>query len=128
MPKSNRWYPVLERYVSLVAARVDGLGGHADDVKPSLRGFLPGPAKPSGPAGHEAAIGKICAVAYDRFGDFVGFELETESGELRPFRTREEEIAVIARRAWHERCVVRVLADAHASVLGIVLLRAPLQR
>jgi hypothetical protein len=129
MPRANRWYPVLERYVALVAARVDGLGGDSEQIKPSLQGFVPGHVKVPTPHRHHAVVGKICAVAYDRFGDFIGFELETEDGRLRPFRAQEAEVAVIVRRAWQERYVVRVLTEADGNTVeGIVLLRAPLQR
>ena len=38
MMPSNRWYSVLERYNSYIAARVDGLGGDADDIAPSFDG------------------------------------------------------------------------------------------
>jgi len=38
MSPTNRWYPVLERYVSYIAARVDGLGGDSSKVVPSPNG------------------------------------------------------------------------------------------
>ena len=38
MMPSNRWYPVIERHISYIAARVDGLGGDADDIAPSVDG------------------------------------------------------------------------------------------
>ncbi len=37
----NRWYPVLLRYVGLVEARVNGLGGNAGSVSGSLTGVPP---------------------------------------------------------------------------------------
>ena len=42
MPHFNRWHPVLTQYIRLVSARVDGLGGDADDIAPSSDG---GPRK-----------------------------------------------------------------------------------
>jgi hypothetical protein len=43
MDTVNRWYPVLQRYVDIVSKRVDGLGGSARKVPPSLGGL---PLKP----------------------------------------------------------------------------------
>ena len=40
-PASNRWYPVLQRYVSSIAARVDGLGGNSGAIVPSPTGVGP---------------------------------------------------------------------------------------
>ena len=33
--KVNRWYPVIERYIEYISARIDGLGGHSASIKPS---------------------------------------------------------------------------------------------
>jgi len=38
MSPTNRWYPVLQRYISLIAGRVAGLGGDPDAIPPSLDG------------------------------------------------------------------------------------------
>ena len=38
MSPTDRWYPVLRQYIRLVSARVDGLGGDADDIAPSFDG------------------------------------------------------------------------------------------
>ena len=38
MAPSDRWHPVLERYISYIAARVDGLGGDSSEVVPSPNG------------------------------------------------------------------------------------------
>jgi hypothetical protein len=38
MAPSNRWHPVLQRYIEYASARVDGLGGDSDGIKPSLTG------------------------------------------------------------------------------------------
>jgi hypothetical protein len=32
LPASNRWYPVLQRYIGYIGARVDGLGGNANEI------------------------------------------------------------------------------------------------
>jgi hypothetical protein len=38
---SSRWSPVLQRYVSYIAARVDGLGGNSSAILPSPNGAPP---------------------------------------------------------------------------------------
>ena len=38
MPTTDRWYPVLLRYIGQIAARVDGLGGNSQEIPPSLSG------------------------------------------------------------------------------------------
>jgi hypothetical protein len=38
MSPTNRWYPVLLRYISYLSARVEGLGGDPDAIPPSLQG------------------------------------------------------------------------------------------
>jgi hypothetical protein len=35
---SDRWFPVLSRYVSCIAERVDGLGGNSSEIMPSPEG------------------------------------------------------------------------------------------
>ncbi len=41
----SRWFPVLGRYTSVVAGRVDGLGGNSGAIPPSPTGAPPAPAK-----------------------------------------------------------------------------------
>jgi hypothetical protein len=41
MSPSNRWYPVLQRYIHYIAARIDGLGGDSGAIKPSFFGVAP---------------------------------------------------------------------------------------
>jgi hypothetical protein len=96
MSPENRWYPVLQRYISLISARVAGLGGDPDAIPPSLRGA---------PDGREASCehlieykGKVKEVIYDCFGDVEGFVLSDCCG-ARVFKTREREIGKIAVQA-----------------------------
>jgi len=52
---------------------------------------------------HEAQfVGKIERLVYDRFGDFEAFALESASGQVRHFESREPHIAELAMRAWQE--------------------------
>lgn len=41
MSPVNRWYPVLQRYISLVSARIKGLGGDPGSIPPTLGGIPP---------------------------------------------------------------------------------------
>jgi hypothetical protein len=117
MSPTNRWRPVIERYLDLLSARVDGLGGNAAEIPPSFLGNFPG--KP-GKEGHqpgreqrgrfEERTGKIGGLIFDSFGDFEGFILNTEGGEHRYF-SRETEIKTLAERAWSERLRITVLAE-----------------
>ena len=111
MSPINRWHAVLDRYVSYVAARVNGLGGDADSIPPSLGGAPNRHHHKHRKYPHEDCreyTGKVAGVMYDRFGDFDGFVLRAESGEEHPFRGCEHEVEDLVRRAWSERWVVRV--------------------
>jgi hypothetical protein len=136
MEPGNRWIPVLKRYIGLIEARINGLGGHAGTIKPSPWGVRGAPGRHGGPPGSgngtdrdREATGKVDGVIYDRFGDFDGFLLMTEEGHLRDFHSREAEIESLARFAWESRAVITVLAepdDPHCPV-RLILRRAPLQ-
>ena len=60
---TNRWHPVLERYISYLGARVAGLGGRPDEIPPSPDGA---PLQPgTGPA-TTSYTGRVEEVIYDR--------------------------------------------------------------
>jgi hypothetical protein len=112
MPKTNRWYPVLKRYVSYLGDRVDGLGGNADAILPSPTGLpapkgLP-PHKPGSRA--EGFYGKVSEVLYDCFGDFEGFVVGCCEG-ARAFRCRERGVEAVALRSLRERELLEVFVD-----------------
>jgi hypothetical protein len=124
-----RWYAVLQRYVSVVAGRVDGLGGNSQDVPPSLSGY-PGKHRPPEPEpGHglgEGHTGKVEAMLYDRFGDFEGFVLRTESGEELCFHGHEPRVEELVRLAWEERWLITVKFHRHeARWPSAIILRRP---
>jgi hypothetical protein len=125
-PPSNRWYPVLQRYISYLAGRVDGFGGNANQVPPSNIGFVP--IKPGGLKRREMEFtGKVVSISFDRFGDFESFRLLTEDGYEEEFYSRECEIEKLANRAWVERIVISVIvegAQKHHPV-RIIYRRAP---
>jgi hypothetical protein len=114
IPIENRWYPVVQRYLKQVSAKVTGLGGRHED----------------GDRDHDrdrvGLEGKIEGIRYNSFGDFDGFLLHTED-RVYEFRTREPDIERLVTRAWRERIAVRVIArvDAPHLPIEIVLLRLP---
>jgi hypothetical protein len=131
-----RWYPVVQRYIDYVSGRVNGLGGNAGSVAPSLNGTpLKGTEGGQCPShGHEGDHhpehryrGKISGLIFDRFGDFEGLLLDTESGVYK-FLSRELGVKKLAERAWQERLLVTVLAErdgCHHRLMKIIILEPP---
>jgi hypothetical protein len=115
MSPSNRWYPVMERYINYVEAWISGMGGNPATIKASPSG-APGALIPIGahPV-HKGDTGKVEGVIYDRFGDFEGFHLETEAGKEVKFRSREPRIEELVRYALKDRVVITVLPERAAS-------------
>jgi len=58
MPRTNRWYPVLLRCIEQISERVNGLGGDASAIPPSLTGYRPGPRRVREDVAEFA--GKVC--------------------------------------------------------------------
>ena len=114
IPIENRWYPVMQRYLNQVSAKVTGLGGRHED----------------GDRDHDRdrvrLEGKVEGIRYDSFGDFDGFLLRTED-RVHEFRTREPDLERLVTWAWRERITVRVVArvDVPHVPIEIVLLRLP---
>jgi hypothetical protein len=113
MSPSNRWYPVLLRYIGLLSARVNGLGGNASSIPASFSGYS-GPVIGEGGEGRRRPraeyTGKVAGLIFDHFGDFEGFLLETDCSE-HTFLSRERAIEELAERAWHERLRITVRAE-----------------
>ena len=112
---ASPWYPVLLRYIELIAGRLRGIGGDPEGIPPSLGGYRPGTEWPDGePDERRAAFtGKVVSLVYDRFGDFCGFVLDTEDGDRR-FAAREPETKRVVNRAWAERILTTVFVERHA--------------
>jgi hypothetical protein len=104
---SNRWTPVLKRYIDYLSARVKGLGGDPDAIPPSLQG-APLPPDTRG-EGLIERTGKIVEVIYDCFGDFEGFVLG-ECCERHVYKTRERAIGDLVLRACRDRLRVTVVS------------------
>jgi hypothetical protein len=126
LPASNRWMPVLKRYLNIVEGRIVGLGGNPGLIEASPYGVSRSPGKGLGRRPHEAT-GKVAGVIYDRFGDFEGFHLLTEAGHKRLYLCNETEIEALVRYAWLERVVITVVSEDHHPdrPKRIVLERAP---
>jgi hypothetical protein len=103
MSTLNRWYPVLERYISYIAARVDGLGGDFGSILPSPNGV---PVK----ALEYEYTGKVREVVFDCFGDFEGFVL-TDCHHKHVFKTRERGLEEIILRACQQRLLLSVYVE-----------------
>jgi hypothetical protein len=119
-----RWYPVLQRYISYIVARVEGFGGKPWAIEPGLGGITVGEREHS--KERIGYTGKVSAIIYDRFGDFEGFLLNTEDGERR-FRSTEHEIEALVQRSWSERMLITVFVEHHEPhrPMSIIFRRAP---
>jgi hypothetical protein len=111
MSPTNRWYPVMVRYISYLASRVDGLGGNSISIEPNPYGVPP--LQIIHPEKRCEFTGKITGLIFDHFGDFEGFLLDTEECEHR-FFSREREMKELADRAWRERLRITVLVERDA--------------
>lgn len=105
---SDRWFPVLKRYLGYLSARVDGLGGDSGSILPSPNGV---PPEYVSKGVEREYIGKVCEVLFDCFGDFEGFVLSDCKGS-HAFRTREHGIKEIVLRACKERLLLSVYVRA----------------
>ena len=134
IPAQSRWKPVFDRYLQQLEGRLSFLGGDPGKIIPSPTGNWQGtePGKGQGGAhGHEpggegdGVRGKIAALAYDHFGDFAGFDLETESGHRRFFASRERRIEEVVRRACEERFVVVVFPLHEREIRSLLVHETP---
>jgi len=108
MLPTNRWYPVLKRYIQYVSDRVAGLGGDPSAIAASVKGA---PIKHPNPCADLIELrGKVVEVVFDCFGAVEGFVLD-DCCRLHALRTREREIGELAIRACHERLPIAVFAE-----------------
>ena len=110
MSRANRRYPVLVRYIGLLAARVNGLGGNASSIPASFNGYtgpMPGKDHRGKPRWEAEYTGKVAGLIFDHFGDFEGFLLETHCSE-HTFLSRERAIMELTERALRERLRITV--------------------
>lgn len=107
MSSTNRWYLVLQRYIAVLSARIEGLGGDPSAIPPSPDG-APGPN--GGEQDLVSFTGKVVEVIYDCFGAFEGFVLGECCG-TRAFRARECAIGEIVLRACKDRLLLTVYVE-----------------
>ena len=107
MVPSNRWYPVLQRYITYISDRVAGLGGDPNAIPPSASGA---PISVIGKRKARSYTGKVCEVIYDCFGEFEGFVLES-CCERHSFKSCERGIGELVLRACRERLVATVVVE-----------------
>ena len=93
----NRWFPVLQRYIACLSARIEGLGGDPNAIPPSPDGAPPNYREGTEPQ-LEAVTGKVVEIIYDCFGRFEGFVL-AECCERRAFRATDCGVAELVLRA-----------------------------
>ena len=120
MSPSNRWCPVLIRYITYIEGRVRGLGGDPDKIPPSPNGA---PPKPEPPRDHLIEhTGKVSEIIYDCFGGFEGFVL-CDCDESHKFHTQEPAIETIALRACRERLLLSVFVGRHDRKIRKLIIR-----
>lgn len=110
-PSTDRWYPVLVRYIGYLSARVDGLGGNAATIPASLTWV---PPSLQAPCVEQEFTGKICEVHFDCHGDFNGFVLD-DCCESHVFHSRARRVGELALKACREELLVSVFADRRRS-------------
>ena len=74
MSPANRWYPVLERYILYVGARIRDLGGDPAAIPASPLGYWEAPPEQGKPDG-DSFDGRIVEVLFDCGGRIEGFVL-----------------------------------------------------
>jgi hypothetical protein len=104
MSPSNRWYPVLQRYIAYISGRIDGLGGNAAGIPPSLTGIPSGgePARKE----HEFT-GNVCEVIFDCDGEFEGFVV-ADCCESRCFKSRSRHMGELVLKVCREQLCLSV--------------------
>lgn len=105
MSTSNRWYPVIGRYIDYISARITGLGGDPNAIPPSPDG-APAQVAPE----ITCYTGKVIEIIYGCFGRLEGFVLRDCEG-LHKFNTCESEIGEIAIRACQHGMLLSVCIE-----------------
>lgn len=116
---TNRWYPVLQRYLELLVARVRGLGGDPDAVPPSPDGA---PRAEHHGDGHAAIEGTVLEVSYDCTGRIEAFVVG-DCCHRHTLHTAEPELGVLLLEAMRRRLRIAVAtcADDRHRIERVVL-------
>jgi hypothetical protein len=104
MAPANRWYPVLQRYISYISDRISGLGGDPSTIPPSPTGA---PVKVQ--SRERCYTGKVCEVVYDCHGDFEAFVLDICCDERKVFKVKEKGVCEVALRTLIEGLLLTVV-------------------
>jgi hypothetical protein len=109
---TSRWYPVLQRYVDYLSARIKGLGADPGAIPASPDGApTPGPiAPPVVPS----FTGHVKEVIFDCAGRFEGFVL-AGCCETRTFTSSDCHIAELALRACKDHLSLTVELEDHGA-------------
>jgi hypothetical protein len=113
MSPANRWYPVLQRFILYLGARVSELGGDPDAVPPSLLGYWETPTG-AGDAG-KSYTGKIAEVIFDCRGRMEGFVLRECCDREYRFSACDHDLVDLLLRACTGRFEVTVYTGAKNS-------------
>jgi hypothetical protein len=116
---TDRWYPVIGRFIRELELRVSDLGGDPARIAPSPTGSVGHHPPPLHPAPHPQPghgtlaeqTGKIDELLFDRFGDFEGFVLKTDSGPIERYYSRDPGLAELAVWAWQSRLRTTVISE-----------------
>ena len=115
MSPINRWYPVLERYVDYIAARVSGLGGNPVNIPASPLGAPPSTHRPK----KNEICGRVCEVFFDSCGKFEGFIIKSDSGK-HTIKSCHKAVMELALAACKEQLVVCIRMHGHGEHARIV--------
>ena len=107
MSPANRWYPVMQRYIDYIAARVAGLGGDPGAIPPSFTGAPLPKYDPCEDLVH--FHGKVDEILYTCCGELEGFVL-VDCCERHRLHSHEPAIGEIAVRALRERLTLSIYA------------------
>jgi hypothetical protein len=108
IPFTDRWHPIFTRYIKQMAAKVDALGYDSGLVIPSPDD--PGLVTRKEPVNEQCYTGKVCQIIYNCFGDFVGFTLDTCSGN-HCFESCEKGIEEVVQKACRDRLTIKVFVE-----------------
>jgi hypothetical protein len=112
MSPANRWYPVLQRYISYLAARVSELGGDPDAIRPSPLGYWEVPPTTKRADGGKEYTGKITEVIFDCRGRMEGFVMRDCCDSEYRFTACDHDLEAIVLRACTDRFEVTVQTSA----------------
>jgi hypothetical protein len=103
-----RWYPVVQRYVDYLSAKINASGGNAGSIAPSPIGTPVTGKLPCRPMKGRECTGKVAEVLFDCFGDFAGFALAGCCSSVGEFKSQEKGIGELALKACRERLTLTV--------------------